>query len=402
MSEQMISGHGGTGTAIPAPVLAPSAPSAAGGTFTDVIRRFTPNWFAATMGTGVLALVLNQFPLPIPGLHAVGTGLWLFNIALFVTFSVLYGARWVMFPAEARRIYTHSAASMFFGTIPMGLATIVNGFLAFGIGLIGDQAVAIATGLWWFDAALSLVIGVGVPYLMFTRQDHTMEKMTAIWLLPIVAAEVAAASGGLLAPHLAPAQGFQVLVLSYVLWAYSVPAAFSVLTVLLLRLVLHKLPGRDMAASGWLALGPIGTGAFGLIVLGGDAPAAFAAAGLGEVGRVAFGLGLVGGLMMWGFGVWWLALAVLKTLHYARSGMPFNLGWWGFTFPLGVYSLATLALARTTGLAFFQVFGAVLVVGLAAFWAVVAVRTLRGALSGALFISPCLIEAAIREQSDVV
>ena len=28
----------------------------------EVIRQFTPNWFAATMGTGVLALALAQLP----------------------------------------------------------------------------------------------------------------------------------------------------------------------------------------------------------------------------------------------------------------------------------------------------------------------------------------------------
>jgi tellurite resistance protein TehA-like permease len=32
-------------------------------------RHFTPNWFAATVGTGGLALALNQFPFPVPGLR---------------------------------------------------------------------------------------------------------------------------------------------------------------------------------------------------------------------------------------------------------------------------------------------------------------------------------------------
>ncbi len=36
----------------------------------EIIRQFTPNWFTATMGTGATALVLNQFPVPLPGLHA--------------------------------------------------------------------------------------------------------------------------------------------------------------------------------------------------------------------------------------------------------------------------------------------------------------------------------------------
>ncbi len=395
MSEQVLNGAG--------VMLMPTLPmTAAGGGLREVIRRFTPNWFAATMGTGVLALALNQLPLPIPGLRAIGTGLWLGNIGLFVLFVVLYAARWVLYYDEARRIFAHSAVSMFFGTIPMGLATIVNGFLAFGPPLIGDDAIVIADGLWRLDALLAVIVGVAVPFLMFTRQDHSMEKMTAIWLLPIVAAEVAAASGGLLAGHLAPGAAFEVTVVSYVLWALSVPLALSVLVILLLRLVLHKLPGCDMAASGWLALGPLGTGAFALIVLGGNAPATFAAAGLAEVGRVAQGLGIVGGLLLWGYGAWWLMLAVLKTVHYVRRGMPFNLGWWGFTFPLGVYALATLALANATGLALFLGIGTVLVLCLAAFWAVVAVRTLRGALSGELFVSPCLMRTAAEAQSDMV
>ena len=61
----------------------------------EVIRQFTPNWFAATMGTGVLALALAQLPVHIPGIHVFAEGLWLFNIVLFILFSVLYGARWV-------------------------------------------------------------------------------------------------------------------------------------------------------------------------------------------------------------------------------------------------------------------------------------------------------------------
>ena len=279
---------------------------------------------------------------------------------------------------------------MFFGAIPMGLATIVNGFLAFGPEFFGDDAVRIAHMLWLADVALSVACGVLIPFFMFTRQDHSMEKMTAVWLLPIVACEVAAASGGLLAPHLADAEGYGVLVASYALWALSVPLALSILTILLLRLVVHSLPGRDMAASGWLALGPIGTGALGLLLLGADAPRLFAAAGLPLAGDAAFGIGFLGGLVLWGYGAWWLIMAAMKTVHYLRRGMPFNLGWWGFTFPLGVYALATLALARVTHLAFFSVTGGVLVVILAVFWAIVATRTLRGAWKGDLFFSPCI------------
>ena len=371
----------------------------------EIVRNFTPNWFTATMGTGALALTLNQFPLPLPGLRAVAESLWLANIALFALFSLLYVARWLLFPREAALVFRHPVMSMFFGAIPMGLATIVNGFLAFGPDFLGmGSAVSVAGALWRADAVMSAVCGLAIPYFMFTRQEHSMEKLTAVWLLPIVASEVAAASGGLLAPHLAAPEAFQVLILSYVLWACSVPLAMSVLVLLFLRLALHKLPERDMGVSAWLALGPIGTGALGLVVLGNAAPKIFAANGLASVGEVALGLGVIGGLILWGYGVWWLGLAVLKTARYLREGLPFNLGWWGFTFPLAVYILATLALARATGLSLFSFAGGGLTVCLAIFWVIVASRTARGAWSTTLFVAPCLsqVHAPARFEADVV
>lgn len=357
----------------------------------EVIRQFTPNWFAATMGTGVLALALAQLPVAIPGLHAVAEGLWLFNILLFSLFTFAYAARWVLFFDEARRIFGHSTVSMFFGTIPMGLATIINGFLLFGLPRWGEGVIHLAEVLWWLDVAMSLACGVLIPYMMFTRQEHSIDQMTAVWLLPVVAAEVAAASGGLLAPHLADAHAqLVVLTTSYVLWAFSLPVAFSILTILLLRMALHKLPHENMAASSWLALGPIGTGALGMLLLGADAPAIFAANGLPGIGEIAAGVGLVAGITLWGFGLWWMLMALLITARYLRDGIPFNLGWWGFTFPLGVYSLATLKLASTLNLGFFSVVGCMLVSLLAVMWLIVGKRTVQGAWRGELFVSPCI------------
>src|SRR5262249_10340919 len=100
----------------------------------DIAREFTPNWFSATMGTGALALALNQIPVAIPGIHDLAGGIWLLDILLFVLFATLYAARWILFFDEARQIARHSVLSMFFGAIPMGLATIINGLVVFGGG----------------------------------------------------------------------------------------------------------------------------------------------------------------------------------------------------------------------------------------------------------------------------
>jgi tellurite resistance protein TehA-like permease len=110
----------------------------------------------------------------------------------------------------------------------------------------------------------------------------------------------------------------------------------------------------------------------------------------GRCRRRRAGIGVVAGLLLWGFGLWWLALATLITIRYWRAGVPFNLGWWGYTFPLGVYTVATFRLGTTLNLGFFGIVGTVLTVALAAMWLLVGAKTLAGAWRGNLFVSPCI------------
>lgn len=101
--------------------------------------------------------------------------------------------------------------------------------------------------------------------------------------------------------------------------------------------------------------------------------------------------------MLWGYGIWWFCIALLTTARAIRNGMPFNLDWWGFTFPIGVYSVATLALARITHIGSLAIVGGVLISGLSVLWMLIAARTLHGAWRGYLFVSPCLVPSAIPE-----
>ena len=366
------------------PLTALASPAAA-------IRQFTPNWFAATMGTGILSITLAQVPGAPAWAHPAAEALWRLNIGLFVVFSALYLTRWVIYPSEARRIFDHSLMSMYLGCIPMGLATIVNGLLLFGAPRWGQGAVDAAELLWRIDAGLAVACGLAVPFMMFTRQSHSLERMTAVWLLPVVACEVAAVTAGMLAPRLIdPADQLQTVVAGYALWALSVPLALGVIAILFLRMVAHSLPPAEMAASNWLALGPIATGALGLMALGAASPAVFGAARLTELGVAAKGLGLLGGLLLWAYGLWWAAMGVMTTVRYLRDGLPFNLGWWGYTFPLGVFAAATIRLAGVLPIPALVDFAQGLVATLAVVWLVVAGRTLAGAWRGELFSAPCL------------
>ena len=45
----------------------------------EIVRQFTPNWFAMTMGTGIVFLVLLALPFQFPGQHQIAQALWCFD-----------------------------------------------------------------------------------------------------------------------------------------------------------------------------------------------------------------------------------------------------------------------------------------------------------------------------------
>ena len=359
----------------------------------EIIRQFTPNWFAMTMGTGIVFLIVLALPIQFFGQQSLAEGLWIVDGLFYVALSGLFLARLLFFRETVQPMLDHPIQSMFLGAIPMGLIPIVNGLTVFGPSLFGSTSLYLAQTLWWLDAGIAVFVACLVPYRMFTSQRHSVEQMTAVWLLPLVAPEVTASSAGVLAPHLAHGAAQLLVTTGYVLWAISVPLAFSVLTIVFLRLALHKLPHRDMAASSWLTLGPIGTGSLGLLLLGQAAPLAFAGSPLAQYAEMARDFGVFGGLLMWGVGLWWLIIAGALTLRSQREGMTFNLGWWGFTFPIGVYTSATLTLFRLTRFYPFAVVGMVLAIALFCFWLLVVSKTLAGMWRGNLFQAPCLVQA---------
>ena len=360
--------------------------------FLEVIRNFTPNWFTLNMGTGIAFLTLHNINSNIFYAQAqFGIGLWFIDIFFFLLFSLLFIARAVLFPETIKLLLKHPVQSMFLGAIPMALVPILEGFAIFGPLIIGNKALEISLYLWWFDVVLAISVGWLLPYLMFTIQkEHKLENMTAVWLLPIVASEVTASAGGMLASYFSNPMGEAIVILSYILWTFSVPLAFSILVILFLRLATHKLPDKAMAVTSWLTLGPLGTGALGLLLLGSSAKHILIGTELENLASFLYDFGLIMGLLIWGYGLWWYFMAWFITLKFFKEGLPFNMGWWGFTFPVGVFTAATFQLWKETGINIFEYFGILLSIQLIVFWVIVFIKTIQGMWSGYLFQAPCL------------
>lgn len=195
--------------------------------------------------------------------------------------------------------------------------------------------------------------------------ETALSTMTAAWLLPIVAPIVASASGGIVADVLPnPDHALWTTITSYILWGTGVPLAMVVLVIYFQRLTVHNLPPREVIVSVFLPLGPLGQGGFAIMKLGKVSMRVFpltntlpavAAAG-GRPGDIMYCMGWVVALTMWGFAIVWLFFALASI---SRSRFPFNMGWWGFTFPLGVLTVSTTTIGEEAGSTFINVLGAV-------------------------------------------
>ncbi len=353
------------------------------------LPSFGFEYFAVVMGTGIVAVLLPDLS---ASLVPVAKVLWIFTAstlaALFVGGGIWFAAR----PERLSAILDNKARLMFIGCVPMAISSTANGVVHLEPTLFGTSTSEVMMWVLITNIMISIGSGIYAPYRLFAHHIATLEELDPTWLLPIVPAEVASFQVAVLAPHLPHGVAVNLIWAGYFLWAMSVPLALSLIAVILLRLSVHRLFAPHLATSTWLILGPLGTGAASILALGVDLhkldPSATTSALIGA--------GLIGAITLFAYGLWWLAVAGILSINYLRRGeYPFTMGWWGFTFPLGVLSSASWELATTTGAGFVAIIAHALTLLLVGLWAVVASTTLlalRPHLSRARDLEPSLAD----------
>jgi hypothetical protein len=106
----------------------------------DVFRDLGPNWFAAVMGTGIVANAAAVLPLHLPGLRVFATAVWALAAAALIALIVAFGAHWVLYPERARGHADNPVMAQYWGAPAMALMTVGAGTLVLGRGLIGPAA----------------------------------------------------------------------------------------------------------------------------------------------------------------------------------------------------------------------------------------------------------------------
>ncbi|MEZ0064054.1 tellurite resistance protein TehA-like permease [Streptacidiphilus sp. MAP12-20] len=332
----------------------------------EAAGRFGPNWYAAVMGTAIVANGAHALPGAVGGaLTAWAEVFWVLGLAGLLALTAIRLAG--RLHHDRVRPLADPSVAVFLGCPPMALLAVGFGALGAGEPLLGAQlAVGLDVVLWTLGTAYGLWAAGTVMYRLAMHYDVARADAAPTWLLPVVAPMVSAALGPALIPHLPAGQAQQAMLYGCLaMFGMSLLAVLMLLPTLFGRLA-HEAPlPPALIPTLFLVLGPLGQSV--------TAVTQFAAHGPSEFQSFA----LLYGVPVIGFALFWLAIAGAATAHGLRNGMPFAMTWWAWTFPVGTCVTGAAGLYARTGLDAFAVLAVALYALLVTAWFTVAARTLR-------------------------
>jgi C4-dicarboxylate transporter/malic acid transport protein len=178
-------------------------------------------------------------------------------------------------------------------------------------------------------------------------------------------------------PHFSGFYRNLILVINYFGWGSGFFMYLSLSAICLYRFILHKPLPNILAPTIWINLGPIGAGTVALINL------------VKNSAFITFKEPFfVFGFLFWGYGVWWMIIAIITTLIYIKKlKLTYSMSWWAFTFPLGAYVAASHSIAKIFNIKIVNYIGFALFLLLMLFWTITVLKTFIRAYHGSLFKS---------------
>jgi tellurite resistance protein TehA-like permease len=354
------------------------------------------------MGTGIVAVLLISIPFKAQWLYYLSIVFFVLNTVLFALALATSILRYSLYPEIWTVMIQDPVNSLFIATMPMGLATLIEMWVFVCVPLWGPWARTFAWALWMVDSVIAVAVTVFLSFFLsvpihsdrdddsqaddveqclsrsyqVVGQDHRRAAPTHCrhyccgWnglgscrgfteqrtcagdtdrLLCPLGHGNAACNGGvgrlLSAPggsqDTAPRSDSQQLSPTGSAWVWWlwVWLPINIIT----SSVVEQ---AQLTESSIMYLGKVSRDIFQ------ETNALDPMAG-----SILYVLGFFVAIIMWGFGLVWFCLA-LASIYQSRP-FPFNMGWWGFTFPLGVFAASTIQLGIELSSLFFRVLGTV-------------------------------------------
>jgi C4-dicarboxylate transporter/malic acid transport protein len=356
-----------------------------------ILRWFSPRWFIFIMGTGAMANVFQLLSGGKPGLlHELAVLFLVLAIAVFPIAIFFIVIRFFVGLDCILKEWRHSSLIQFYSAIFIAAAICATGLLNIPVSFIPTgTAFSLALVFWWIALVLGLFFALFTSFKIMIGNHAEPRRALGFWFLPPVGLFVVVFAGNFLAMHMQSVSHAKwILFLNTFILGAAIPMTVVVFTVVLFRALFYNFPRKDVAPSFMIGVAPIGVS---IVAINTYLPLLKKLALPELIGVEALApLVKLVSLLLWGFGLWWLLIAVMViTYYFIKQGVPVTLGYWAFIFPPTAYTIATLILAKSLNMPFMKYFAVVMATVLATAWTVNLILTVRGMINRTIFdVSP--------------
>lgn len=308
-------------------------PATAG--FKDRIAHFTWPWFACTMSTGAVAVVLGQTPNKFDGIQTIGKIFFIADLVLFAAFNIAMFLRALWFPRRFLASLHHPVEGLFFGSYWVSVSLILNCMQAYGVPNTGPWLIKALLVLFWIYCAVVLVVAIGQYFVLFQEERLKITDAVPAWIFPIYPLLVVGPMAGTMVPSQPHHDALPMWVGAVMLQGLAWVVALMMYSMYMQRLMTSALPTPSTRPGMYVSVGPAGYTAAGLVSLGTQAPSVLYTDAFtqnptpdGDVVRV---IGTMAGIFIVIFAFWFFMISTVAVVAGIRR-MTFTLNWWAVSF----------------------------------------------------------------------
>lgn len=309
------------------------------------------------MDTGVLSIIMNLLPYQFRGLGILSTIMFIFNLTLFVFFTLVSVAQYLSHRSRRRsyirnRMLSDLEELSYLGSPAIAYLTLVTQVTLTCSTAWGYHWTIVAYVLWWIGLVWTVTLCSSTVVILAKYQITTDREISPVVFLPLIGVMTLGSTGGIITNYsvdMSATLAIPIIVVGYIVIGYALFLSLMYYAFLAHKLLAVGIPVPAKVPTLVVAVGPMGQFATAIQVL------STAASKRGLFGEYQEGTWLQASaassvsaasvliaLFALGFGFLWITVAwylVIEAL--VKRQLPFNLAWWSLIFPMGKFHITS-------------------------------------------------------------